>query len=116
MALPKNSRWVKHISPWRVKLEQLVGNVFESNPDLKGRLEKEGISNLVICGIQSDCCVRASSLGALMLGFNVTVLSGAHSTYPSGGKSIEAIKKAVEHELEGRSAKVMMWDVWSPKS
>lgn len=89
------------------------GDVFTSNPDLAARLRSEGIAKLVICGVQTDFCVRASSLGAIRAGFeDVIVLAGAHSTYPNGGRSLEEIKKEVEGQLENLGVKVLLWNQW----
>ncbi len=39
-----------------------------------------GIHRLVITGMQTDFCVNASSRGALKLGYDVTLVSDAHTT------------------------------------
>lgn len=48
--------------------------------DLKETLEDLDISHLVICGAQSDACVRATTYRALSEGYDVTLVSDAHTT------------------------------------
>lgn len=88
------------------------GNTFESNPDLTNQLRAEGISTLVVCGIQSEYCVRETSLGALSAGFNVILLQGAHSTYDDSGKSATQLEAEVEEELKAKGAVVVPWEKW----
>lgn len=40
------------------------------------------VCNLLVAGMQSDVCVKASCLGALAHGYHVTLVSDAHSTFP----------------------------------
>jgi nicotinamidase-related amidase len=53
---------------------------------------------VVVVGMQSEYCVRETALGALHRGHPVTVVSGAHSTYPDGEPSAD-ISRRVEAEL-----------------
>ena len=61
-------------------------------------------------GIQSDYCVEKTSSGALAAGFQVTVLSGAHSTYDSGGKTAAEIEAEVEGRLREAGARIVKWE------
>jgi nicotinamidase-related amidase len=65
-------------------------------------LLKRGIQRVVIAGLQSDHCIRATTLGALGRGLQVTLVSDAHSTYPAGGKLARDISEAINIELEER--------------
>lgn len=78
------------------------------------QLKAEGVETIATFGIQSDCCVRATSLGALAAGFNVIVLKGAHSTYDDQGKTAEEIETAVEEELQEKGAEIVAWEGWTP--
>ena len=49
----------------------------EMPTDLEGILRDRGIERLVICGLATDYCVKATALDALRLGFEVTVLGDA---------------------------------------
>lgn len=94
------------------KADTLVskGDAFESNPELAVELKAQDIDEIVAFGIQSECCVRATSLGALKAGFKVTLLQGAHSTYDDGGKTAVEIEREVEEELKSKGAKVVPWE------
>jgi nicotinamidase-related amidase len=88
------------------------GDTFESNPDLATELKKNGIKDVVTFGVQSECCVLETSKGALGAGFNVTLLSGAHSTYDTKSKTAVEIEKDVEEELRGKGVSVIDWTEW----
>jgi nicotinamidase-related amidase len=107
---------VPHTSGWELVFpvvgdERVVRksepDVFASNPQLATALRDEGVERLVIAGMQSDYCVRASSLGALGLGFTVVLPSGAHATYDDGPNSAAGIAAAVESELSDAGVKVV---------
>lgn len=59
-------------------------NVFESNPDLAGWLRDRGVTHLDVVGLQSELCVRSSTLGARDAGFSARAVPGLHGTYPEG--------------------------------
>jgi nicotinamidase-related amidase len=43
----------------------------------QGELDKRGARNLVVCGLATDYCVRATALDGLAYGYNVTLVKGA---------------------------------------
>lgn len=49
----------------------------ETPTALEGILREAGIERVVVCGLATDYCVRATALDAVRLGFDVTVLGGA---------------------------------------
>lgn len=51
---------------------------------LQSALAARGVTQLVICGLQSDFCVDTTTRRALALGFEVTLVSDAHSTCDNG--------------------------------
>jgi nicotinamidase-related amidase len=53
--------------------------------DLQSQLEKKNIRRLVIAGMQTDYCINATARRAHALGYDVTLVKDAHSTYPGGG-------------------------------
>ncbi len=59
-------------------------DVFESNPDLAGWLREQGVTHLDVIGLQSEMCVRSSTLGARDAGFEARPVPGLHGTYPEG--------------------------------
>jgi nicotinamidase-related amidase len=61
-------------------LQKTVGDSF-SNPELAPTLRELGVTNVAVCGMQSDMCVQATTRGAIANGFNVTLASDAHATY-----------------------------------
>jgi len=91
-----------------------LGNVFESNAQLAQEIRLQSITEIVVMGIQSNCCVRSSILGAITSGFDarrITLLRGAHSTLDdaSVGKSFLQIKKDVEEELAALGVRLVEW-------
>jgi nicotinamidase-related amidase len=56
------------------------GNAFEKT-NLQAELQTRGVNRLLITGLVTQGCVRATCLGALKLGYQVTLVSDAHSTY-----------------------------------
>jgi nicotinamidase-related amidase len=90
------------------------GDTFASNPRLADELRARDVGTIVAFGIQSECCVLSTSLGALSEGFEVAVLSGAHSTYDADGKAAVLIEREVEHVLEHEGAKIVEWKTWTP--
>ncbi|KUL87967.1 hypothetical protein ZTR_03909 [Talaromyces verruculosus] len=120
---PESGDLVRGTEPWELVFspqgdERLISkhtcNTFESNPDLINQLRAQGITTLVTCGIQSEYCVRETSLGALAAGFKVVVLQGAHSTYDDtdSGKSATQLEAQVEEELKAKGAVVVPWKKW----
>ena len=49
----------------------------ESSTELESLLRDADIERLVVCGLATDYCVRATALDAVKLGFEVTVLMEA---------------------------------------
>lgn len=47
-------------------------------------LGQRGIENLVLCGIQTDVCVDTTCRRAYSFGYNVVLVSDAHSTWDRG--------------------------------
>ena len=45
--------------------------------ELEGLLRQQGIERVVVCGLATDYCVRATVLDAIKLGFSVTLLGDA---------------------------------------
>jgi nicotinamidase-related amidase len=76
--------WQLHAQIQPVKKDSIVHkqhpNAFEQT-SLDQTLRKKGISRLVICGLVTHGCVKASCLGALELGYRVTLVKDGHSSY-----------------------------------
>jgi nicotinamidase-related amidase len=82
-------------------------DVFESNPDLAPFLREHGVTEIDLVGLQSEMCVRSSTLGARAAGFIASPIPGLHGTYPEGffeqsgptGVSAAEISAQVDAEL-----------------
>lgn len=75
-------------------------------------MRDQGVKRIAACGIQSENCVRSTTLDALKEGFEVLLLRGAHSTYDSKERKAVEIESDVETELEEAGAKVVSWEEW----
>lgn len=75
-------------------------------------LKDLGVGSIIAFGLQSECCVESTCNGALAAGFDVTLLSGAHSTYDDSarGKTAVQIEREVEERLQKKGAKVVAWE------
>jgi nicotinamidase-related amidase len=62
-----------------VIIQKYHGNAFEDT-NLQAVLTEKGIKRLIICGMQTDECINASSRGAHALGYDVTLVGDAHTT------------------------------------
>lgn len=60
-------------------VEKTFGDSF-ADTDLRERLDELGVDSLVLCGAQTDACVRSTFYGALYRGYPVTLVSDAHTT------------------------------------
>jgi len=65
------------------------GNAFEETP-LHAELAQRGVGSVVLVGLVTHGCVKATCLGALELGYAVTLAADGHSSYSKdAGKLIE---------------------------
>jgi nicotinamidase-related amidase len=90
--------WVQHVSEelargteaWRLVpelapdpaeplIEKRYGDSFEDTP-LEAVLAERGVGRLIVTGAQSDACIRSTLHGALVRGYDVTLVSDAHTT------------------------------------
>ena len=58
-----------------------VNSAFYGDPDLHAWLQDQGISELVVCGIQTNMCVETTARMAGNLGYDVTVALDATRTF-----------------------------------
>lgn len=56
--------------------------------DLKGTLERLGVTRLVVAGAQSDYCIRTTTQRAAIEGFDVTLVVDAHTTEDSAWNGV----------------------------
>ncbi|KAJ8114338.1 hypothetical protein OPT61_g3760 [Boeremia exigua] len=91
-----------------------VRDTFHANPRLADELRERGVRTVVAFGIQSECCVLSTCLGALEAGFEVVLLKGAHSTYDGNDKAAREIEREVEERVVNAGARVVDWKAWKP--
>lgn len=60
---------------------------------LQALLQKLGVRELVVCGLQSEFCVDSTTRGALAQGFPVTLVNDGHSTLDNGVLKAEQITR-----------------------
>jgi len=60
-------------------IEKAYGDAFEETA-LETSLQRLGIGHLVVAGAQTDGCIRATIHGAFVRGYDVTLVSDAHTT------------------------------------
>jgi nicotinamidase-related amidase len=61
------------------------------NTKLEEELNKKGIKHIHIAGIQTEACVDTTCRSAFSKGYNVTLISDAHSTWDSGDLTAQQI-------------------------
>jgi nicotinamidase-related amidase len=83
-------------------IHKLHGNAFEET-DLQDELARLKIRNLVIGGLVTNGCVRATTLAALELGYAVTLVKDGHSSY---AKEAAALIDEWNAKLSGAGATV----------
>lgn len=72
--------------------------------ELLAALHKRGVTNLVICGLQSEFCVDTTTRRALALGFPVQLVADGHSTCDNGVLSAAQISAHHNHTLANMSS------------
>jgi len=90
--------WVQHSDPYMEKgsaawqlvpelvpeggeplVDKLYGDSFEAT-DLEAVLADRRVGHLVVCGAQTDVCIRSTIHGAFARGYDVTLVGDAHTT------------------------------------
>lgn len=98
--------------------ETMVRKTFRSSfedTNLAETLEKLNVGHLIVCGAQTNNCIRHTSHDALAKGFNVTLIADAHTTtgYEWGGHVVSAQAVVEEQndnfneQLPGRGGRVV---------
>jgi nicotinamidase-related amidase len=60
-------------------IEKSYGDAFEAT-DLETVLSQLGVGRLIVVGAETDACIRSTLHGALVRGYDVTLVSDAHTT------------------------------------
>ncbi len=81
--VPDSPEWqiVPELVPARGEavVEKTYGDAF-ADTDLAERLSDAGARSLVLCGAQTDACIRSTFFGGLHRGYPVTLVRDAHTT------------------------------------
>jgi nicotinamidase-related amidase len=67
----------------------------------------EDARDVIIVGMQSEYCVRETSLAALQRGLAVLLVRGAHATYGDGKHTAAEIASATERELAQAGVRIL---------
>ena len=77
-------------------------DVFESQPALADFFREHDITEIDLIGLQSEMCVRSSTLGARDAGFTARPVPGLHGTYPEGTHDESGLTGVSAAELSAR--------------
>lgn len=96
-------------------LDKTTCDTFASTA-LGAELDARGITRLVIAGLQSDHCIRETTLAAVTRGLGVTLVANGHSTYDSPNRKAAEISQAVNDEFADRVTLVEAEEIHFPMS
>ena len=77
-------------------------DVFESQAALADFFREHDITEIDLIGLQSEMCVRSSTLGARDAGFTARPVPGLHGTYPEGTHDESGLTGVSAAELSAR--------------
>jgi nicotinamidase-related amidase len=80
--------------PDDLRVRKTAPDSFERT-SLREMLQQKQVDQLVVGGLQTDCCVDATVRRSVALGYPVVLVSDAHSTIDQGGRS--AAQVVAEH-------------------
>ncbi|WP_328470210.1 cysteine hydrolase [Actinoplanes sp. NBC_00393] len=72
------------------------GDSFEAT-DLESLLAERGVGRLVVTGAQSDACIRSTIHGGFVRGYDVTLVSDAHTTEDLSAYGAPAPEQVIAH-------------------
>ncbi len=88
------------------QIQKKQGNAFLDTP-LQSELEARGIQNLLITGLVTQGCVKATCLGGLELGYRVFLIEDGHSNYH---QEAAAVIEKCQNELELAGVEIVSAD------
>ena len=77
-------------------IAKTFGDSFEDT-DLERVLAEAGIGRLVVVGAQTDACIRSTIHGALVRGYDVTLVGDAHTTEDQSAWGAPPPDKVIAH-------------------
>ena len=87
-----------HPLPEDGAVHKLHGNAFEDTP-LEEMLQAQNISTVVVTGMVTHGCVKATCLGARSLGYRVILVKDAHSNFSKdAARQIDKVHQALSAE------------------
>ena len=89
-------------APGDVRVYKTHASSFEGT-DLGGQLAALGTKHVVITGAQTDFCVNATSNAAVELGFDVTLVSDAHTTEDTPSSTAAELIASKNEQFESLS-------------
>lgn len=74
-------QWVPELAPKpeELSIHKSHNSAFE-NTELQANLDRLGVGHVFLAGAATNWCIRATAYGALERGFDLTLLSDAHTT------------------------------------
>lgn len=85
-----------------IVIDKSSANAFEGTR-LEEKLHERDIEKLIVAGMQTEMCVRSTSLAAIDQGFQVTLVEDAHTTFDFEDQSaVEAIE-GLNSEIRDRA-------------
>jgi nicotinamidase-related amidase len=110
MLIKNTDGWKFHpdlnVNDLDIVVHKLHGNAFEGT-NLKEILDSKGIENIVITGLVTQGCVRATSIGGHARGYRVILVKDGHSNYR---KDAQKIIKKMNQELGKHHAELLLAD------
>ena len=89
-----------------IVVQKFQGNAF-AKTDLESIIRENNIDEIVVCGLISHGCVKATCLGSLKLGFPTALVKNGHSNWHK--KAVDKIN-LVEKELVDKGATIFSLD------
>jgi len=86
------------VTPGDIRLRKRAPDSFHQT-ELQSVLQRLGVTELLVCGMQSELCVDTTVRRALALGYPVTLVADAHSTLDNGVLSAAQITAHLNETL-----------------
>ena len=85
-------------------IQKFHGNAFDRT-DLGAILSENDVDEILVCGLVSHGCVKATCIGGLALGLKVALLKNGHTSWD---KNAEIKINLVEAELKEKGVEVLL--------
>lgn len=90
--------------PGDLLIHKQHGNAFEET-ELAQELDTRQVGKLIVCGLVTHGCVNATCQGALSMGYQLTLVGDAHSSYSE--QAAELIAK-LNQKMQEQGASILM--------